>query len=109
MAGPWRPPAHPPSSASSFRSGRRPPAVAPSRPLRASPESGGFSLSESLYGEHMSYRIGIIGGDGIGPEVVAEAVKCLDASGVGYDATTFDLGWERYERDGVVLPDEDLE
>jgi 3-isopropylmalate dehydrogenase len=57
----------------------------------------------------MSYRIGIIGGDGIGPEVVAGAVKCLDATGVGYDATSFDLGWERYERDGVVLPDEDLE
>src|SRR5262245_40253377 len=57
----------------------------------------------------MTYRIGIIGGDGIGPDVVAEAVKSLDATGVGYDATVFDLGWERYERDGTVLPDEDLE
>ena len=57
----------------------------------------------------MTYRIGIIGGDGIGPEVTAEAVKCLDATGVAYDATVFDLGWERYERDGFVLPDEDLE
>src|SRR4051812_35305773 len=57
----------------------------------------------------MTYRIGIIGGDGIGPEVVAEAIKCLDATGVGYEPTRFDLGWERYERDGAVLPDEDLE
>jgi 3-isopropylmalate dehydrogenase len=57
----------------------------------------------------MTYRIGIIGGDGIGPEVVAEAVKCLDATGVSYEPTTFDLGWERYERDSAVLPDEDLE
>jgi len=57
----------------------------------------------------MTYRIGIIGGDGIGPEVVAEAMKSLDATGVGYEPTSFDLGWERYERDGVVLPDEDLE
>jgi 3-isopropylmalate dehydrogenase len=57
----------------------------------------------------MTYRIGIIGGDGIGPEVVAEAIKCLDATGVSYEPTTFDLGWERYERDGTVLPDEDLE
>jgi 3-isopropylmalate dehydrogenase len=57
----------------------------------------------------MTYRIGIIGGDGIGPEVVAEAVRCIDATGVPYEATRFDLGWERYERDGVVLPDEDLE
>ena len=30
----------------------------------------------------MTYRIGIIGGDGIGPEVVAEAMKCVDAAGV---------------------------
>jgi 3-isopropylmalate dehydrogenase len=57
----------------------------------------------------MSYKLGVIGGDGIGPEVIAEAVKALDATGVPYDATTFDLGWERYERDGVVLPDADLE
>ena len=33
----------------------------------------------------MTYRIGIIGGDGIGPEVVGEAVKCVDAAGVGYE------------------------
>ena len=57
----------------------------------------------------MTHRIGVIGGDGIGPEVTAEAVKCVDATGVPYDATTFDLGWERYERDGTVLPDADLE
>ena len=57
----------------------------------------------------MTHRIGVIGGDGIGPEVTAEAVKCVDATGVPYDATTFDLGWERYERDGTVLPEADLE
>ena len=57
----------------------------------------------------MTYRIGIIGGDGIGPEVTAEAVKCVDASGVSYEGVPFDLGWERYSRDGAVLPDADLE
>jgi len=57
----------------------------------------------------MTYRIGIIGGDGIGPEVTAEAVKCIDASGVSYVGVPFDLGWERYTRDGEVLPDADLE
>ena len=57
----------------------------------------------------MTYNLSIIGGDGIGPEVTAEAVKALDATGVAYDATAFDLGWERYERDGTVLPDADLE
>ena len=30
----------------------------------------------------MTYRLGVIGGDGIGPEVTAEALKCLDATGV---------------------------
>jgi 3-isopropylmalate dehydrogenase len=57
----------------------------------------------------MAYRIGIIGGDGIGPEVTAEAVKCVDATGVAYEGVPFDLGWERYTRDGEVLPDADLD
>ena len=34
----------------------------------------------------MTHRIGIIGGDGIGPEVIAEALKVVDATGVAYDA-----------------------
>ena len=57
----------------------------------------------------MSYQIGIIGGDGIGPEVVAEAMKCVDAVGVAYDAVPFDLGGSRYLRDGVVLEQEHLD
>lgn len=56
----------------------------------------------------MPYRIGIIGGDGIGPEVVAEALKVIDAVGVDYEPVRFDLGGSRYVRDGAVLPDEDL-
>ncbi len=57
----------------------------------------------------MSYRIGIIGGDGIGPEVVDEAMKVVDAAGVDYEAVPFDLGGSRYLRDGVVLDPEHLE
>ena len=57
----------------------------------------------------MTYKIAIIGGDGIGPDVVAEAMKVVDATGVGYEALPFDLGGSRYLRDGAVLPDEDLE
>jgi 3-isopropylmalate dehydrogenase len=57
----------------------------------------------------MTHRIGVIGGDGIGPEVIAEALKAVAATGIGHELTTFDLGWERYERDGEVLPDADLE
>jgi 3-isopropylmalate dehydrogenase len=57
----------------------------------------------------VSYQIGIIGGDGIGPEVVAEAMKCVDAAGVAYDPVPFDLGGARYLRDGVVLDREHLD
>jgi 3-isopropylmalate dehydrogenase len=57
----------------------------------------------------VSYQIGIIGGDGIGPEVVAEAMKCVDAVGVAYESVPFDLGGSRYLRDGVVLEQEHLD
>jgi 3-isopropylmalate dehydrogenase len=53
----------------------------------------------------VTHRIGIIGGDGIGPEVVAEAVKVVDATAVPYEAVPFDLGGARYLRTGDVLPD----
>ena len=50
----------------------------------------------------MAHRIGIIGGDGIGPEVVTEARKVIDAAGVAYEAVPFDLGGARYLRDEDV-------
>ncbi len=56
-----------------------------------------------------SYRVGIIGGDGIGPEVVAEALKVVAAAGVALDTTEYDLGAGRYLRTGDVLPESDLE
>ena len=57
----------------------------------------------------MTHRIAIIGGDGIGPEVTAEAVKVLRAAGVELDTTDFDLGGQRYLRDGEILSDSTLE
>jgi 3-isopropylmalate dehydrogenase len=57
----------------------------------------------------MSHRIGIIAGDGIGPEVLAAARPVIDATGVAYDATEYDLGGARYLRTGEVLPDEVLD
>ncbi|HET7654107.1 MAG TPA: 3-isopropylmalate dehydrogenase [Acidimicrobiales bacterium] len=54
------------------------------------------------------HRIAVIGGDGIGPEVVAEALKVVRATGVDVETTDFDLGGSRYLRDGTVLPDETL-
>jgi 3-isopropylmalate dehydrogenase len=40
----------------------------------------------------VAHRVGIIGGDGIGPEVVAEARKVVEAAGVALDAVEYDLG-----------------
>ena len=57
----------------------------------------------------MGYRIGVIGGDGIGPEVVAEALKAVRAAGVDLDTVVYDLGGARYLRDGEILPDDVLD
>ena len=54
-------------------------------------------------------RIAVIGGDGIGPEVCAEALKVVAAAGIELRTTEFDLGADRYRRDGSVLPDDVLE
>ncbi len=57
----------------------------------------------------MAHRVGVIGGDGIGPEVVAEGLKAVAAAGVHLDAVHYDLGGGRYLRDGTVLDDATLE
>ena len=56
-----------------------------------------------------THRIGVIGGDGIGPEVVSEGLKVLRAAGVEFEQVDYDLGGSRYLRDGTVLPDSVLE
>jgi 3-isopropylmalate dehydrogenase len=57
----------------------------------------------------VSHQIGVIGGDGIGPEVVAEALKVVRATGVAIDTVDYDLGGARYLRDGTILPDSVLD
>jgi 3-isopropylmalate dehydrogenase len=56
-------------------------------------------------------RLAAVPGDGIGPEVVAEALKVLDVA-VGDDAvfevTEFRLGAARYLETGDILTDDDL-
>ena len=55
-----------------------------------------------------SVRLAVIPGDGIGPEVTAEALKVLEAvapTGVKFEPTRYDLGAERYLATGEVLPD----
>ncbi|WP_156761982.1 3-isopropylmalate dehydrogenase [Microbacterium karelineae] len=57
-------------------------------------------------------KLAVIPGDGIGPEVVAEAEKALDAvtagSDVSFETTRFSLGADRFLATGDVLTDEDL-
>ena len=53
----------------------------------------------------MPHKVGVIGGDGIGPEVVVEALKVVEAAGVDLHTVHYDLGGERYRRTGEVLPD----
>jgi len=54
-------------------------------------------------------KLGVIGGDGIGPEVVAEGLKVLDKIGtqidVSFERQNFDLGAGLWHRTGEVLPE----
>ena len=58
-----------------------------------------------------SLRLAVIGGDGIGPEVTAEALKVLRAAApdVTFAVTDYDLGARRWHRTGETLPDAVLE
>ena len=53
----------------------------------------------------MTTRLAVLGGDGIGPEVVEVALQVLDAVLPGVDRTEYDLGARSYARTGEVLPD----
>jgi 3-isopropylmalate dehydrogenase len=54
-------------------------------------------------------RIAVIGGDGTGPEVTAEALKVLDATAkkysIHYETRHYDFGGERYLKTGEILPE----
>ena len=53
----------------------------------------------------MGYKVGIIGGDGIGPDVIREGLKVIAATGIRLDTVDYDLGGARFLRDGTILPD----
>jgi len=63
--------------------------------------------------ERDSLDIAVIGGDGIGPEVVAEGLKALSAvtsgTGLKVNTTEYDLGARRWTATGETLPDTVLE
>jgi 3-isopropylmalate dehydrogenase len=54
-------------------------------------------------------KLAVIGGDGIGPEVVAEGLKVLGAVLPGLDTVDYDLGAARYNRTGETLPESVIE
>jgi 3-isopropylmalate dehydrogenase len=57
----------------------------------------------------MPFRIAVIPGDGIGPEVIAQGLRVLEAvtaaTGTQLDFVSYDLGAERYLQTGEILPD----
>jgi len=54
--------------------------------------------------KHATKRIAVIPGDGIGQEVIPQAVNVIQASGAGVELTQFDWGADRYLRDQVTVP-----
>ncbi|WAC04645.1 MAG: isocitrate/isopropylmalate dehydrogenase family protein [Methanoregula sp.] len=58
------------------------------------------------------YKIATIGGDGIGPEIITEGKKVLDAAGEKFNFditwTDFDIGADRYLTQGTLLTEDDL-
>lgn len=54
-------------------------------------------------------RLAVIAGDGIGPEVIAEALEVLRTVVSDVEVTEYDLGARRYHRTGELLTDADLE
>ena len=83
--------------------------TAPSRPTDASAAQPGAQHDEASRSPRAPHRVAVIGGDGIGPEVVAEALKVVRAAGVPLETAEYDLGASRYRRTGETLPDSVLE
>ena len=59
------------------------------------------------------YKIAVLPGDGVGPEVVNEGLKVLqavaDKTGFKYETISYDYGGDRYLATGEVLPDSALD
>lgn len=54
-------------------------------------------------------KVAVIPGDGIGKEVIPEAVRVLQAAGAPLDFTYFDWGADRYLADRITVPPEGFE
>jgi 3-isopropylmalate dehydrogenase len=56
-----------------------------------------------------TFSLAVIPGDGIGPEVIAEALKVLSATGVDATTTEFPFGAGHYLETGTILDQSDLD
>jgi isocitrate dehydrogenase (NAD+) len=54
----------------------------------------------------MAYKITLIPGDGIGPEVTQAAVRILEATGLKFEWESFQAGAEAYEKYHEYIPKE---
>ncbi len=54
-------------------------------------------------------RIAVLPGDGIGAEVIEQGLRVLRALAPAWEYEHFDLGAERYLRDGTTMPDATME
>ena len=58
-------------------------------------------------------KLGVVAGDGVGPEVTAEGLAVLAdvarIEGISFETVPFDLGGDRYLKTREVLPDAELE
>src|SRR5260221_14575837 len=54
------------------------------------------------------FRILIVPGDGIGREVIPAALEVLRATGLPFEFTPAEAGWECFQHHGASLPDETL-
>ncbi len=56
-----------------------------------------------------AHTIALLPGDGVGPEVIGQARRVVDASGVEVRWEQLDWGSERYRREGALMPGDALE
>ena len=56
-----------------------------------------------------THRLAVVPGDGIGPEVIPEALKVLDATGVRFERSSYPWGAGHYKDTGRFMPDDGLE
>jgi tartrate dehydrogenase/decarboxylase/D-malate dehydrogenase len=57
----------------------------------------------------MTHRIALLPGDGVGPEVVAEASRCVDELGLALEWHELDWGSDHWHRHGAMMPPDAVE